>query len=468
MSENYNEQMPDPNEVLQTINPQTPTIDLNTQNQAELLKKVTENLYANNLELNKERNRIRKILLSVAEIIFAIDQDYKITLFNEKAEKIFGYKIDQVRGQPVYKYINLMNDETKERIKSKDYAFTNNDTSYERVKVNTKGQEGQYYKLRSSFIDFGDGKREAVIALSNITTEVEIDKQKDEFISIASHELKTPISITKNNLWMFTHVSKKDFSKRELRFLDEMSEGIARLQKIVNNLLDISRIQQGRLVVNMEMADICTETLKILDNFKELAEKKGLKLVIPSCVPFQTLIDKERFAECIENLVSNAIKYTNIGSVTLTFEPTEKLMKIIIKDTGPGIPEKDFPKIFTKFGRASEGLKLDGASTANSTGLGLYITKNYVKAMKGDIGFTSEVGKGTTFWFTIPKLEPDPNAQSSTLQELIKQGNVKASMIDEASSQTKNVIVPEHQKNQDQTTAHLPLPQVQKPDNLKS
>ncbi len=376
----------------------------NAESESVLLKKVAEALYTNNLELNKEQNRISKILFSVAEIVFAIDQDYKITMFNTMAEQVFQLESQKAIGQPINNIVKIIDENNHKTLKPEVYAFATNDLTIGMIKIKHKGQENQYYKLRSNYIDLGDGKKEAVIALSNITNEVEIDKQKDEFISIASHELKTPISITKNNLWMLQHVTKKKFTSREKRFLSEIDEGIARLQKIVNNLLDISRIEQGRLVVNLETLDIYAETMKMLDNFRELAEKKKLKLVFPTNVITATAqIDKERFSECIENLVGNASKYTSKGSVSVEIEDHPANFKILISDTGPGIPEKDYPKIFTKFGRASEGLKLDGATSGNSTGLGLYITKNYVKAMGGEIGFKSEIGKGSTFWFTLPK-----------------------------------------------------------------
>ena len=131
-----------------------------------------------------------------------------------------------------------------------------------------------------------------------------------------------------------------------------------------------------------------------------------MKLIIPNHkdkIHAPAEVDKERFIESLENLIGNAIKYTTEGKVTLKFETKDNDYKISVTDSGPGIPSKDYPKIFTKFGRASEGLKLEGATSGNSTGLGLYITKNYIESMKGKIGFESKVGTGTTFWFAIPK-----------------------------------------------------------------
>jgi signal transduction histidine kinase len=376
----------------------------------EYLSKITKALYANNFELETQKNRLHSILHNVSEIVFGFDDNFKITLFNKEAETVFEKKAHEVHGMDVLNFIKIIDLETNLEVDFKKNSFNDKHFYVPRVRLSVKGYENEYYKLSSTYIDIEsvDKKvKEAVVILANITAEVEIDKQKDEFISIASHELKTPISITKNNLWMFNHVSKKKYSKREQRFLYEMELGLDRLQKIVNNLLDISRIEHGKLVMNFEVVDIYNELLKVVDRFKEDAESKKLKLIIESGAacggPALCNVDKERFIEVLENLVGNAIKYTAKGKITFKFEENQKQYIITISDTGPGIPSKDYPKIFTKFGRASEGLKLEGATSGSSTGLGLYISKNYIENMKGKIGFTSEVGEGTNFWIKLPK-----------------------------------------------------------------
>jgi|694.fasta_scaffold00337_56 signal transduction histidine kinase len=376
----------------------------------EYLSKITKALYANNFELETQKNRLHSILHNVSEIVFGFDDNFKISLFNKEAETVFEKKAHEVHGMDVLNFIKIIDLETNLEVDFKKNSFKDKHFYVPRVRLSVKGYENEYYKLSSTYIDIEsvDKKvKEAVVILANITAEVEIDKQKDEFISIASHELKTPISITKNNLWMFKHVSKKKYSQREQRFLYEMGLGLDRLQKIVNNLLDISRIEHGKLVMNFEVVDIYKEFLKVADRFKDDTESKKLKFIVESGAaaggPALCNVDKERFIEVLENLVGNAIKYTAKGKITFKFEENQKQYIITISDTGPGIPSKDYPKIFTKFGRASEGLKLEGATSGSSTGLGLYISKNYIENMKGKIGFTSEVGEGTNFWIKLPK-----------------------------------------------------------------
>ena len=229
-----------------------------------------------------------------------------------------------------------------------------------------------------------------------------LDQMKDDFISIASHELKTPLSVAKNNLWMYKNAIERKLTEEELGFINGAEESLVRLQGIVNELLDISRIQQQRLTFDISECDLYKLLLEVIDSIDEMAEKQKIKIIPPKNQKAPSMTDNHRFKEIVENILSNSIKYAPNGEVKIELNKDlkRKEYKIKISDTGPGISEKDFPKIFTKFGRGTEGLKQ--SSVGSSTGLGLYIAKNYTEGLGGEIGFTSKVGKGTTFFFTIP------------------------------------------------------------------
>lgn len=387
------------------------------------LKNIAQELYAKNLDLNREQGRLNEILSQVVEIIFAVDQDYNITLINDVALDAFGVKEDCV-GKNVDQFIHIYLGDSDKLAPSKDFTFREKNKVIDRVNVQImhksnrpidtsdqtqingeqKEVEKYYYKLQSTYIELEDGRKEAVIALSDITKEVELDKQKDEFISIASHELKTPITIVKNNLWMMKNTSKKNFSQRETRFMSEMDLGLARLQSVVDNLLNVSRIQQGRLAFEVSENSIGELTRSTLDNFKELIEKKGLNMKVEIKSAKKVVTDGPKFQEILDNYVSNAIKYTAKGTVEVKVEELEGFFKISVKDQGPGINPKDYPKMFTKFGRAESGLRLK--TPGASTGLGLYIAKEFAHQLGGEVGFSSKVGQGSIFWFTIPQNPP--------------------------------------------------------------
>lgn len=372
-----------------------------------VLQNVTKDLYKKNLALNIEHKRLEDILLQVAEVIFAVDQHCEISLFNAAAEKLFGIKKDTVIGNNPDNFLKLYSMSTGELINVGDFAFkkTLNSTlskSLERVYFLDKNGVKTYFKLNFRNIYYAKSEKECVVSLVDITHEVQVDMQKDEFISIASHELKTPISIVKTNLWMLKHFDEtnKNLDANQRKFLEEIDQGIVRLARIVNNLLDISRIEQGRFVIEEELEDVDAVIKGSIDTFKELAQGKNLKLVYPTKKIGKVYIDKDRFLEVLDNFISNAIKYTEKGGIKVNVWKEKKKIKVSITDTGPGISTEEQKRLFKKFSRAKEGLKQH--SIGASTGLGLYISKRIVEEMNGEVGVKSTVGKGSTFWFTLP------------------------------------------------------------------
>lgn len=371
----------------------------------QLLKQIAQELYINNLELNKERKRIQEVLFQVAEIVFSIDQKFKIVVFNSSAEIAFNISKENAIGRHADEIINLISRKNSQPIKVKDYAFVNKDKVRQNlgdpIIVKREADEDSYYKLNFNNILINSDVKECVISLSDITDEIELDKEKDEFISIASHELKTPVTIIKTNLWMFEHTLSTELTESQKRLLGETDEGIKRLSKIVSNLLDISRVEQGRLVIEKKKVDINQLVDEVTTSYKELLKKKKLKLLFSKTRIKEVLTDRDKIIEILDNLISNGIKYTKRGHIKIAISSTRKEIKLSVSDTGPGIAKKDYPRLFQKFGRGNAGLKQQVLGA--STGLGLYISKRIIEELGGKIGFTSELGKGSTFWFTIPK-----------------------------------------------------------------
>lgn len=229
----------------------------------------------------------------------------------------------------------------------------------------------------------------------------ELDELKDEFISITSHELKTPVSIVKNNLWMLNYINKKQASKKQQHLITEANNGLSRLSVMINNLLNVSRIQQGRLKLNFTKFDLDNEIEKSIERFTPMFNTRKLKLTKSNNKAGKVYGDKEKINEVMDNYLSNAYKYTEKGSVYVDVVNKKNFVVVTVSDTGPGIKKEDYSKIFTKFGRAKEGLKQNGQGA--STGLGLYIVKYYIESMGGKVGFVSKTNKGTSFWFSIKK-----------------------------------------------------------------
>lgn len=231
----------------------------------------------------------------------------------------------------------------------------------------------------------------------------ELDKLKDEFISVTSHELRTPMTAIKSYLWLVLHgKSGKIPNPKMLRYLNLSYLSSERMLILINDLLNVSRIESGRIQINPqptsleEMVDLVLSEL----SSKALERKLDLSFEKPKEKLPLVMLDRERFPEILTNLVGNAIKFTPIGGkITVEAEKSGNLMQMSVKDTGVGISEKDMPKLFTKFGRLDNSYT--AVSATGGTGLGLYVTKGLVELHGGKIWVESKLGKGTSFNFTL-------------------------------------------------------------------
>ena len=227
-----------------------------------------------------------------------------------------------------------------------------------------------------------------------------IDKQKSEFISMAAHELRAPMSAIKGYVSMVMEGDAGEISEKARRFLVDANDINDRLIRLVNNMLNVSRIEEGRMVFQMEEDNLAHSVRSVFAQFTPEAERKGLKytLKIPGKIRDKVLVDADRIQEVISNLLSNAVKYTQEGSVKVRLtQPNKNTVRFEVIDTGPGISQEERQKLFQKFQRVETNV---GKTTG--TGLGLYISKLLIEKFKGRIGLDSKLGKGSTFWFELP------------------------------------------------------------------
>ena len=229
----------------------------------------------------------------------------------------------------------------------------------------------------------------------------ELDKMKDEFVSITSHELRTPMTAIQGYLWM---LEKKggELNAKQARYLDRAQKGSARMLSLINDMLDVSRIEQERVELDVRPMDLAPTIGGVIEELKVRAEKKKLKLV--SLAGKEKLppvkADKDKVRRVLTNLLDNAVKFTEKGSVTVDAYQKGQFVQVNITDTGRGIAKGDIPRLFRKFGRLESDFVT--AAEAGGTGLGLYISRALVERMRGKISVESEVGKGSTFSFTLP------------------------------------------------------------------
>jgi signal transduction histidine kinase len=253
----------------------------------------------------------------------------------------------------------------------------------------------------SSILLFGAKKEKAgsLVILHDITREKMIEQMKTEFVSIAAHQLRTPLSAMKWSL-EFLKDPKISFEEKQTT-LEQLYGSTERMIKLVNDLLNVSRIEEGRFVYQFKEEDIIELIKDVVEQVRPNAQKKAIKLIVK--FPYVKIplvkIDREKLSMALNNLLSNAINYSfPKGRIWVNVEEKEKEVLISVKDEGAGIPKHQQARVFTKFFRGTNVIKME----TEGSGLGLYITKSIIEAHKGRIWFESEEGKGTTFYFTLP------------------------------------------------------------------
>ncbi len=367
---------------------------LNVLEDAETQKERAEDLV-------KDLEKFKLATEDASDHIVIADQDGTILFANKAVEEITGFKPSEVVGKKVG---------TKELWGGEmDKAFYQN--LWKTVKIDKKPfsgelhnhrKNGEKYIAKASISPILNRAGEVVFFVAierDITKEKMIDKAKSEFVSLASHQLRTPLSAIK---WTLEALSQDEgLTAKHKERVKDVYDSNERLIALVNDLLNVAHIEEGKVVAKRESSDIAKlidESLKVL---KVNADKKKqtLKLIINAPIT-QVELDILRFGEAFNNLVSNAINYAPAGEqITITVSVKDSNYLIAVHNDKPVIPLSDQTKLFTKFYRGvdSQAIKTTGS------GLGLFIAKAAVEQNGGKIWFESKEGAGTTFFFTVPK-----------------------------------------------------------------
>ncbi|MBU1102856.1 HAMP domain-containing histidine kinase [Patescibacteria group bacterium] len=232
------------------------------------------------------------------------------------------------------------------------------------------------------------------------------NKMKTEFVSIASHQLRTPLSAMRWTLNLLNEKHQTDTQGQQnqeqtnANYISLIKESNERMIELVNDLLDVSRIEMGRIILNPQQINLYILIQKIIENFSPLAQASNVEITLeaPETLP-NIYADAEKVSLVIQNLIDNAIKYIKgRGAVKISAQANGGSVKVSVKDTGVGIPKIQQKHIFQKFFRSDNIMK----HQTIGTGLGLFIAKAVIEDSGGKIWFESEENKGTTFYFTLP------------------------------------------------------------------
>lgn len=372
------------------------------------LEKLNTMLEEEKDELAEEKAKDQSILLSIGDGLVVTDKDAKIILTNSAFEKLIGYTQEEVIGKTISEIIKI-EDQYNQEVEQSDYPHYSviaNKKSYISPADKTiyyLDKNNNKFPISSTInpIQIENEVIGAVEIFKDITIEKEIAKAKNEFVSLASHQLRTPLSSINWYVEMLLDDNLEGTEEEYKSYLNEIDIASRRMGGMINALLNVSRLELGTFAIEPEVVNIKDLIHTIVNDEKSKIIKKKLKVDGKFAEEMPTIYtDPKLLSMVIQNLLSNAVKYTpETGKITLIASVTkDNKMIISVRDTGYGIPKSEQEKIFSKLFRASNIKKHD----TDGNGLGLYIVKLILDNLGGEISFTSEENKGTTFYFTLP------------------------------------------------------------------
>lgn len=341
----------------------------------------------------EERDKTQAIISTFVDGILLFDTENKLLLINPQAEKILNLKKEEIMGKKISELIEFPN------IKPVIVLLNKKINKISKEEVHLK--ENFVLKINVVPVMSGEQKLGTLIILHDVSREKLIEKMKTEFVSLAAHQLRTPLSAIKWTLRLILDGDVGEISLEQRDFLEKTYQSNERMISLINDLLNVARIEEGRYLYKPILIDLETVVQFVLDSYKDEIKKRDIDLEIktPEIPMPPILLDVEKMKLAIQNLLDNAIRYSSPGGkVTISLEYDTKEAKFTIKDNGIGIPKDQQQRVFTKFFRASNAMKTE----TDGSGLGLFIVKNIIEAHGGKIWFESEENKGTTFYFTLP------------------------------------------------------------------
>ena len=364
------------------------------------IKKVRETEWQEHLHL------LENILdnLPIAAKVKDVDNDMRYTFINKKAEELFEYPAKEAIGRTDFDIMpeaaTMIRKEDEELVRTGIAQFGTR-------RFFTNKNEERFTFQNNNIVSFSNGRKWILYTAWDITDQKILERKlrlakeeaeesnriKSAFLANMSHEIRTPL----NAIVGFSSILAEDVSEEErTEYLSIISKNNDILLQLINDILDLSKIEAGTLEYVYANIDVN----KMLSEIEQAARMRQTNANVAICAvtPLEGLLlytDQRRVTQVLNNFISNAMKFTNTGSITFGYEePKDGYIRFFVTDTGTGIPPEKVADIFNRF------VKLD--SFKQGTGLGLAISQNIVKELKGEIGVASELGKGSTFWFTLP------------------------------------------------------------------
>jgi len=359
-------------------------------------------------KLNFKENELQSLIESLREAIVVYDTNFRILQLNKVAEEVFQVNRQELIGKVIEP--SLLNNPRYRTVVQLLYPslasavaqISEADDWPQVVNVSLEEPHREFRTILHRILDIRGNHVGFLKLIRDITREKMILQSKNEFINTAAHQLRTPLTAIN---WSLETLAKNTESENQTikDLVAEAQKLSERALKIVNDLLDASKIEEGKFGYTFEDIDLIQVIKKVIENTLPLAKQYEVRIYFDSQGINSLMLraDENRLGIALANLLDNAIRYNvKNGKVVITVQKliNKPFVKISVEDSGIGINDEDTQKLFQKFFRGANAAQVE----PNGNGLGLYITKNIIKRHGGEIGVESVINRGSTFWFTLP------------------------------------------------------------------
>ena len=341
----------------------------------------------------EEKTKTQEIIASLTDGLLVFDEKNCLSLMNPQAESLLRIKNKETAGKSTVQLLTVPKMRNLAQLLGKEIKNL--------FREELRLKENFVLEISTIPLKADELKIGSLVILHDISREKMIERMKTEFVSISAHQLRTPLSAIKWTLRMLLDGDLGKITSEQREFIEKTYESNERMINLINDLLNVTRIEEGRYLYKPTLSDIEQVLKYVIGPYQEEATKKGISFEFEKTKkkPPKVLLDVEKMRLAFQNLVDNAIRYTpSGGKVTVSINYGKKEVVVSVKDTGVGIPSDQQERVFTKFFRGANVIRME----TDGSGLGLFITRNIVESHGGKIWFDSQEGKGTTFYFSIP------------------------------------------------------------------
>ncbi|MBI5242799.1 MAG: HAMP domain-containing protein [Elusimicrobia bacterium] len=367
------------------------------QQLAETFNRMSERLRSySEMQVDRlilEQRKTEAILFSIADGILMADDKGVIQLANRRAKLILD--VDKVEGRRLEE---VLPKDSALKAAVLEAASRPGAEQIKEVDLSSEDKRLFYRVFAQPLISPSKGARQGVvIAVRDVTFEKELDQMKEEFLHSITHDLRNPVGSSLGFLDFLRKGIVGVLNAQQKSMVESMHKSASRLLALVNNILDVAKMESGRVDVALKEASLAGMAGQAIEILSALAQRRGIVMELAAEEEFTTMLDPDEIGRVVQNLLGNAIKFSpDDGKIVISIRDDGRQHVVCVADSGPGIPADYLGKIFGKFEQVP-GQKRGG------TGLGLTISKRFVEAHKGRIWVDSELGKGARFYFTIPK-----------------------------------------------------------------